>query len=91
MQSLATVPPKPTIRIIGKTHNSDSHIDFDIKVNLMNLIVPDSDKRRMNYIKIIGPGETGLRGESKETAVPHVTGLEAWARKYCEDGASIKQ
>ncbi|KAF8851162.1 hypothetical protein BDZ45DRAFT_750912 [Acephala macrosclerotiorum] len=90
IQNLATVPPKPTIRIVGKTYNSENHVDFDIKINLMNLIVPDGEKRRMNYVKVIEPGETGLRGESKEATVPHVTGLEAWARKYCEDGASIK-
>lgn len=86
---MATVPPKPTIRIVGKT--SENSVHFDIKVNLMNLIVPDGEKRRMNYVKIIGPGETGLRGEVRETTVPHVTGLEAWARKYCEDGSSLKQ
>ncbi len=88
MQSLATIPPKPQIRITGKT----SDIDFDVKINLMTLIVPDEDKRgRMNYVKIIGPGDLGYRGESKETTVPHITGLEAWAQKYCEDSASIKQ
>lgn len=88
IQSLATVPPKPQIRITGKTSD---HVDFDVKINLMNLIVPDDDKRgRMNYVKIIGPGDLGFRGESKETAVPHLTGLEAWAQKYCQDPASIK-
>lgn len=67
-------------------------MDFDVKINLMNLIVPDEDRKgRMNYVKIIGPGDSGLRGESKETTVPHLTGLEAWARKYCQDSAGIKQ
>lgn len=57
----------------------------------MNLIVPDENRKgRMNYVKIIGPGDFGFRGESKETTVPHFTGLEAWARKYCQDPASIK-
>lgn len=57
----------------------------------MNLIVPDEDKKgRMNYVKIIGPGDVGYRGESKETTIPHVSGLEAWAQKYCQDPAGIK-
>ncbi|KUJ14168.1 uncharacterized protein LY89DRAFT_589743 [Mollisia scopiformis] len=91
IKSLATVPPKPQIRITGRTSDSGS-IDFDVKINLMNLIVPDEDKRgRMNYVKIIGPGDVGFRGEGKETTFPHVNGLEAWAQKYCEDPASIKR
>jgi hypothetical protein len=88
IQSLATVPPKPVIKITGKTSD---HLDFSVKINLMNLIVPDEDKKgRMNYVKIIGPGDIGFRGESKETTAPHLTGLEAWAQKYCQDPASIK-
>ena len=68
-------------------------IDFDIKLNLMNLIVPDEDRKgRMNYVKVIGPGEMGFRGEGRETTVPAVTGgLEEWARRYCEDSSAIKQ
>jgi hypothetical protein len=76
---------------VGKS--SDGTIDFDVKLNLMNLIVPDEDRKgRMNYVKVIGPGEMGFRGEVKETTAPAVTGgLEEWARKFCEDSSSIKQ
>jgi hypothetical protein len=46
----------------------------------------------MNYVKIIGNGEMGYRGEGKQTLIPNRTGgLEEWARVYCEDPSSIKQ
>jgi hypothetical protein len=89
IQQLATVPPKPQIRIVGKSGDT---IDFDIKLNMMNLFVPDQEKGRMNYVKVIGAGELGFRGDTKETTAPTVTGgLEEWARRFCEDGSSIKQ
>ncbi|KAH8802762.1 hypothetical protein F5884DRAFT_482302 [Xylogone sp. PMI_703] len=92
IQALATVPPKPQIRIKSGV-SSDGTPDFDIKLNLMNLIVPDTEsKNRMNYVKIIGNREKGFRGDIKEALVPVVAGgLEEWARKYCEDPSSIKQ
>lgn len=78
------------MRLTGKS--SDGTLDFDIRVNIMNLIVSEDVKRRLNYVKVIGPGEAGLRGEGKATTAPNVTGgLDAWARKFCEDGSSIKQ
>ena len=91
IQRLATVPPKPQIRIVGKSH--DVRIDFDVRLNLMNMIIPEEDmKERMNYLRVIGPGEIGFRGEIKETLLPTVSGgLEGWARKFCEDPNSIKQ
>jgi hypothetical protein len=90
IQSLATVPPKPQIRILGRSAGGE--IDFDVKINLMNLIVADDVKGRMNYVKIIGSGDMGYRGELNETTSPSVTGgLEEWARLFCADTASIKQ
>lgn len=88
MQLLATVPPKPQIRIRGNNGN-----DFDVKINLMTMIVPEDNRRpRMNYIKVIGPGEKGFRGDTKETTTPTITGgLEEWARIFCEDPAALKQ
>jgi len=74
------------------TNGGNNQPDFDIKLNIMNLIVPDREKSgRMNYVKIIGPGEVGLRGDVKETVNPDAGGLEDWARLYCEDQSSIKQ
>jgi hypothetical protein len=88
IQSLASIPPKPTIRIYGSTN---SEVDFDVRVNIMNLIVPEDEKRRMNYVKLIGKGETGYRGDFKKSSFPEKAGLEDWCRGYCEDSAGIKQ
>jgi hypothetical protein len=91
IQSLATVPPKPQIRIVGKS-SSHGEVDFDVKINLMTLIATDDVKRRMNYVKLIGPGDVGFRGETSQTTSPSVTGgLEEWAQLFCADTASIKQ
>jgi len=88
IQSVATVPPKPIIRIVGK--GSDGP-EFDVRINMMNLIIPEGPQARMNYVKIIGKGEKGWRGEAKETVVPDLSGgLEGWARRFCEDGSAIK-
>ncbi len=59
----------------------------------MNLIVPEEKRGggRMNYVKIIGKGEMGLRGEGKETLTPELGTVEEWARRYCEDQNSIKR
>ena len=62
----------------------------------MNLIVPEEGKGgsgsgRMNYVKVIGKGEMGFRGEGKEAVVPDLRSLEEWARRYCEDQSSIKR
>jgi hypothetical protein len=90
IQKLATVPPKPQVRILGKS--SDGQIDFDVKVNMMNLIVAEEERKgRMNYVKVIGNGELGFRGEGKESMLPSRGGLEEWVRAYCEDAAGIKQ
>jgi len=46
----------------------------------------------MNYVKLIGPGEVGFRGDFKETTVPTVTGgLQEWATKFCSDPGSFKE
>lgn len=60
----------------------------------MNLIVPEEGKggsARMNYVKVIGKGEMGFRGEGKEALVPDLKSLEEWARRFCEDQSSIKR
>ena len=52
------------MRIQGKS--SSGEIDFDVKVNMMNLIVPEEDRKgRMNYVKIIGNGGDGISGRGK--------------------------
>jgi len=57
----------------------------------MNLIVPEDEKRRMNYVKLIGKGEVGYRGDFKKSSFPEKANLEEWCRVYCEDSAGIKQ
>jgi len=57
----------------------------------MNLIVPETEKKKMNYVRLIGPREEGFRGDTKETVAPDKGSLEAWARAYCEDPSAIKQ
>ena len=90
IQSLATVPPKPQIKIEGR--DSAGGIDFSVWVNCMNLIIPDDTKRRMNYVRTLQPGESGFRGDCKHTTVPTVTGgLEEWTRRFCSDNGAIKQ
>jgi hypothetical protein len=66
-------------------------LDFDIKLNAMNLIIPEGEKGRMNYIQTIPDGEVGHRGKTKQSSGPSLEGLEQWVRSYCEDDASIKQ
>ncbi|KAE9370791.1 hypothetical protein N431DRAFT_427147 [Stipitochalara longipes BDJ] len=88
IQSLSTIPPKPTIRIFGSTNDT---VDFDVRVNIMNLIVSEDEKRRMNYVKLIGKGEVGYRGDFKKSSFPEKASLEEWCRVYCEDSAGIKQ
>jgi hypothetical protein len=61
----------------------------------MNLIVPEEGKGggrgRMNYVKLIGKGELGFRGDFKKSSFPEKGSLEEWCRVYCEDSAGIKQ
>jgi len=48
-----------------------------MSMNAMNLIVPDIDRKgKMNYVRIIGPGEAGFRGDTKETLAPDRGTLE---------------
>lgn len=72
---------------------SDTGKVFDIKLNIMTLIAPPaSDKKGegMNYLKVIGDGEMGWRGGTKEAVLPSKGTLEEWCRVFCEDGSAIK-
>jgi hypothetical protein len=93
IKSLATVPPKPLVRIVGKREDDPTGVGFDIKLNLMNLIFPEGsqEKSRMNYVKIIGSGEMGFRGGTKASTAPTMASLEEWTTAYCQDGSAIKQ
>jgi hypothetical protein len=102
----ATIPPKLQIRVVGKRYNVNSNgsTDFDIKLNLLPLLVPDDPRQRMDYIRCVAPGELAYRGGTKPSTQPDLgdgggggrgdgssgSGLEAWAAKYVADSASVK-
>ncbi|KAK3390512.1 hypothetical protein B0H63DRAFT_557474 [Podospora didyma] len=89
IRSQSTIPPKPQIHITGKQHG---FVDFAIKVNLMNLLVPENPRKRMDYIRCVATGEVALRGGTQPSAEPEVSdgGLDEWARRFVEDSASVK-
>ncbi|KAM3084143.1 hypothetical protein ACMFMF_001500 [Clarireedia jacksonii] len=86
LHSLCALPPKPMVHIVGRRE----FVDFDIKMNLMSLIVGEG-KAKMNYMKVIKWGEKGWRGGSKEAEAPHLDGLEDWVKMYCGDGSAVKE
>jgi hypothetical protein len=83
------VPPKPHIHLVGARGRK---VDFDVKLNLMSLLVPDNPKQRMDYIRCVGDGETAFRGGTKPDVIPDVGdgGLEEWCRRFVDDTASVK-
>jgi hypothetical protein len=94
IQSQATIPPKPQIHVRGIT--GVGSIDFDIKLNMMWLLVGENNgigrSEGWNYLKIVDDGEIAWRGKSEESTEPRVSGgVEEWARKYCQDKSTIKQ
>ncbi|KAK3369039.1 hypothetical protein B0T24DRAFT_532335 [Lasiosphaeria ovina] len=89
VRSQSTVPPKPQIHIVGKR---GSKLDFDIKLNLMNLLVPEDMRQRMDYIRCVADGELAMRGGVKPSLEPEVGdgGLDEWCRRFVEDSGSVK-
>jgi hypothetical protein len=85
----ASVPPKPHVQVTGTRGRK---VDFDIKLNLMNLLVPDDPKARMDYIRCVGEGELAHRGGVKPDVLPEVGdgGLEEWCRRFVEDASQVK-
>ena len=92
IRSQATIPPKPQIQILG-SHDSDGKvIDFALSLNLMNLLIPEDEKQRLDYIRCVGENELAFRGGTKVDVLPEVgdAGLEEWCRRYVQDKSSIK-
>lgn len=88
----ASIPPKPTVHVTGMRGRKT---DFDIKLNLMFLVVPDDPKARMDYTRCVGADELAFRGGTKPDMVPHVGDLhdsriEEWCRRFIEDPAPAK-
>lgn len=96
IRAQATVPPKPLIHITGRRNG---RTDFALKLNLMPLLVPDPGAapsppaRRMDYLRVVAPGEPALRGGTRPSLEPDLgpdAGLDAWARRFVEDPAPVK-
>jgi hypothetical protein len=91
IQYQATIPPKAQICVKGS--RSSGHVDFDLKLNMMSLLVGHSDQReRWSYLKVIDDSEMAFRGGLKESVQPRLPGgIDAWVRRFCEDKSAIKQ
>ncbi|KAI1800246.1 hypothetical protein F4811DRAFT_539820 [Daldinia bambusicola] len=90
LRNLATVPPKPQIIIQG---NRGRKVDFNIKLNLMNLLVPNDPKDRLDYLRCVGKDEVALRGGSEPGLKPDFgadSGLDAWCDRFVKDSTTIK-
>ncbi|KLO89230.1 poly(A) polymerase [Fusarium fujikuroi] len=89
IRTQASVPPKPQIHIRGSRGRK---VDFDIKLNLLSLLVPDDDNQRLDYIRCVGDGELAYRGGLKPDVLPEVgdAGLDEWCRHFIQDPASVK-
>ncbi|KAK1826745.1 hypothetical protein QBC39DRAFT_268496 [Podospora conica] len=89
IRAQSTVPPKPQIHISGKRNTK---LDFSVKLNLMSLLVPEDQRRRMDYIRCVADGELALRGGVKASTEPSVGdgGLEEWAKWFVADAGSVK-
>jgi hypothetical protein len=90
VRAQSTIPPKPQIHIRG---NRGRRVDFDVKLNLMPLLIPEDPRQRMDYLRCVGQGEPALRGGAKRATLPDVgpdEGLEAWCRRFVEDPAPVK-
>jgi hypothetical protein len=91
IQYQATIPPKPQICVKGS--RIGGYVDFDLKLNMMSLLVGYSDHtERWSYLKVVEDGEVAYRGDWKESKEPKLSGgIDAWVRRFCEDKAAIKQ
>ena len=89
IRTQSSVPPKLQIQLRGTRGRK---VDFDIKLNLMSLLVPEDERRRMDYIRCVGEGEPAFRGGSRPDVLPEIGdgGLEEWCRRYVKDPSSIK-
>ena len=89
IRAQSTVPPKPVIQVRGTRGRK---VDFDVRLNLMTLLVPEDERQRMDYIRCVAEGEQAFRGGLKQDTKPHTpeTGLEEWCRQYINSTAPVK-
>lgn len=89
VRSLASVPPKPQIHMIGTRGRK---VDFALKMNLMSLLVPKDPARRAAYLRLVKPDEQAYRGGYQPSLKPDVPdgSLEGWCQRFIDDQSSIK-
>lgn len=89
VRTQASVPPKPYIVVKGARGRK---VDFEVKLNLMALLVPEDGRARMDYIRCVGHDEVAYRGGARPDVLPEVGegGLDEWCRRFVEDPAGIK-
>lgn len=89
VRAQATIPPKPQVHITGQRGHK---VDFAVKLNLMQLLVPEDPRQRMDYIRCVGEGEMALRGGTEPSLEPDFgdAGLEEWCRRFIEDQSAVK-
>ena len=89
VRSLASVPPKPQIHVVG---TRGRRVEFAIKMNLMSLLVPKDPSRRSEYLRLVKSDEQAYRGGHQPAMKPEVPdgSLEGWCRRFIDDQSSIK-
>ncbi len=89
VRTQASVPPKPYIVVKGARGRK---VDFEVKLNLMALLIPEDGRARMDYIRCVGHDEVAYRGGARPDVLPEVGegGLDEWCRRFVEDPAGIK-
>ncbi|KAI0200030.1 hypothetical protein F4808DRAFT_174942 [Astrocystis sublimbata] len=91
LRNLATVPPKPHILIRG---TRGRRVDFSLRLNLMNILVSDNPRQRMEYLRCVTSGEMAYRGANDPSLKPDLgageDGLEAWCARFVKDQSSVK-
>ncbi|KAM4064769.1 hypothetical protein HRG_004876 [Hirsutella rhossiliensis] len=89
VRAQATVPPKPQIQVRG---TRGRRVDFDIKLNLMSLLIPDDHLQRIEYLHCVGDGEVAYRGGIRPDVLPQVGGggLDEWCHRFVQDTATVK-
>jgi hypothetical protein len=91
IRTLATVPPKPHIHIQGIRGR---RIDFNVRLNLMSLLVPDNPRDRMDYLRCVTRDEMAYRGGNDPSLKPDIGAaedeLEAWCERFVKDRSAVK-
>jgi hypothetical protein len=89
----AALPPKPYVHITGTSNNGLAK-DFDLKINLLPYLYRGPSEEPWNYLLIAGPGSVGTwseeRGSTSRRSQRSSQSLEAWAKEYCSDVATVK-